>query len=214
MPMLNGMAHMPVLDARFGQERVLGGTCFISSVRDPDGTIRHLNERDGFFYGDRFEPESAKMLAIHAALDGANFEARLRPVILQDMWQKWSYLATLAGITCLMRANLGDVVAVGSREITLRHYAECVSVAAAEGYPPSAEFLAHQQGILTRPGSTMTASMLRDLEDGSPVEVHQILGDLLDRARRHGLATPLLEVSHAHVRCYEERRRREAAQPL
>ena len=50
--------------------------------------------------------------------------------------------------------------------------------------------------------------MLRDLEDGAPVESQQILGDLLDYGHRHGLATPILEIAFTHVRCYEERRRR------
>jgi len=213
MPMLNGMAHMPALDRRFGPERVLGGTCFISSVREADGTIRHLNDRDEFLFGNRFEPSSEKMLAIHAALGGAHFSAQLRPVILRDMWEKWSFLAALAGITCLMRANVGEIAAVGSAALTAQLFAECVAIAAAEGYQPAPAFIERQRSILTDPASTMTASMLRDLEGGSAVESQQILGDLLERGQRHKLATPLLEVAHAHVRCYEERRKRERAQP-
>jgi 2-dehydropantoate 2-reductase len=212
LPMLNGMAHVPVLDARFGRDHVLGGTCFISSVRDADGTIRHLNDRDGFFFGDRFAPGSPRMDAIAASMADANFDARLRPVILQDMWEKWSYLATLAGISCLMRTTLGDVVATGNAGLTLRFYAECTAIAAAEGYAPSAKFLEKQQALLTLPGSTMTASMLRDLEEGAPVESHQILEDLLDRGRAHRVSAPLLEIALAHVRCYEARRRRELAE--
>jgi 2-dehydropantoate 2-reductase len=208
MPMLNGMAHMPLLDERFGRERVLGGTCFISAVRDPDGSIRHLNDRDGFFFGHRDDPASPRMQQVEAAMAGANFNAQLRPVILQDMWEKWSFLATLAGLTCMMRATIGDIVAVDPT-LPGRFYTECAAIAAAEGYTPAPAFYEKQLGIMTRPGSPFTASMLRDLEDGAPVEAHQILGDLLDRGRSHGLSTPLLQIAHTHVRCYEERRKRE-----
>jgi 2-dehydropantoate 2-reductase len=31
VPLLNGMRHLDVLDARFGANRVLGGACFISA---------------------------------------------------------------------------------------------------------------------------------------------------------------------------------------
>jgi 2-dehydropantoate 2-reductase len=209
LPMLNGMAHMPVLDARFGAERVMGGTCFISAVREKDGTIRHLNDREGLFFGHRTEPGSAAMRAIEAALTNANFDGQLRPVILQDMWNKWGFLATLAGITCLMRATIGDIEAVGAAHSSSQLYTECVSVASAAGYPPPAAFEEKHRGILTRPGSSMTASMLRDLEDNAPIESHQILGDLLDHARKHSLETPLLALAHTHVRAYEQRRLRE-----
>jgi 2-dehydropantoate 2-reductase len=208
--MLNGMAHMPALDARFGGEKVMGGTCFISSVREADGTIRHLNDREGLFFGHRADPASPAMQRIEAALTNANFDGRLRSVILQDMWDKWGFLATLAGISCLLRATIGDIEAIGAAHVSSALYTECVSIAAAEGYPPAAAFEEKHRGILTRPGSSMTASMLRDLEANAPVESHQILGDLLDRARKHALSTPLLALAHTHVRCYEQRRQREA----
>src|SRR6267154_1339081 len=37
--------------------------------------------------------------------------------ILQDMWEKWTFIATAAGITCLMRASVGDIVAAGGAPI-------------------------------------------------------------------------------------------------
>ena len=208
LPLLNGMAHLAALDARFGPEHVLGGTCFISSMRDTDGTIRHLNDLAEIVFGDRFVPASPRLDAIHAALDGANFKSSLRADILQRMWDKWGFLATLAGITCMMRASIGDIVAVDPT-LPLRLYAECVSIAVAEGYPPTEQFQERERTRLSLPGSTFTASMLRDLEDGGPVEGQHVLGDLLEHAQRKQLATPLLQLAFTHVRCYEERRRRE-----
>jgi 2-dehydropantoate 2-reductase len=208
LPMLNGMAHMAQLDARFGQERVLGGTCFISAVRDPDGTIRHLNDRDGLFFGDRNDPASDRMEQLKATMAGCNFTSQLRPVILQDMWEKWSFLATLAGATCLMRATLGDIQSVDAT-FAVRMYAECCDIAAAAGFSPALEFRTVHRSILSKPGSNLTASMLRDLEDGAAVESHQILGDLLGYGSRYGIASPLLQVAHNHVRCYQLRRLRQ-----
>ena len=207
IPMLNGMAHMAALDARFGAEHVLGGACFISATRDADGTIRHLNDLAEIVYGDRFVATSPRLEAVQAALDNANFKALLRPNIMQRMWDKWGFLATAAGITCLMRATIGDIAAADPT-IALRLYAECTSIATAEGFPPSAKVLERECARISQPGSLFTASMLRDLEDGSQVEGQQILGDLLEYGRKHKLATPILEIAFTHVRCYEERRRR------
>jgi 2-dehydropantoate 2-reductase len=212
LPMLNGMAHMPLLDRRFGAQHVLGGTCFISAVRDADGTVRHLNNLDAVLFGDRFAPDSPRIKAIAAALGDANFSAQLRPIILQDMWDKWSFIAALAGATCLMRASIGDIEAVGGNPFTLGLYDECMAVAAAEGYGATPAFMEERKVILSARGSKWTSSMLRDLEEGGRIEAQQIIGDLLDHARRHKLATPLLQVVDTHVRCYEVRKNREAEQ--
>jgi len=208
LPLLNGMAHLAALDARFGRERVLGGTCFISAMRDADGTIRHLNDLHEIVFGDRFVARSPRLDAVNAALGDANFTATLEPGILHRTWDKWGFLAAAAGITCLMRAAIGDIVAVDPT-LASRLYDECAAIAAAQGYPPADDVRLRERGRLSTPRSVFTASMLRDLEAGAPVESQQILGDLLEYARRSQIATPLLEIAYTHVRCYEERRKRE-----
>ncbi len=209
LPLLNGMAHMDTLDARFGRSRVLGGGCLISATRDADGAIRHLGQPDQLFFGDRDEPESERVQGIAAELMGSGFDAALRTDILQAMWEKWSFIATSAGITCLMRAAVGDLVAAGAEHFAMQLFAENTSISAAEGFPPSNDLIKRANGMLRQAGSLFTASMLRDLEAGAPIEAKQIVGDLLAIGRRRGLATPLLEVVLANLRCYEERRKRE-----
>ena len=44
--------------------------------------------------------------------------SRLSTAILQEMWEKWVFIATIAGITCLMRATVGDIVAAGGAALT------------------------------------------------------------------------------------------------
>jgi 2-dehydropantoate 2-reductase len=211
LPLLNGMAHMAKLDERFGRGRVLGGDCYISAVRDADGTIRHMGQPDLIEWGDRDEPDGARALAIEAALSGAGFAVKRMPNILQAMWEKWSLIGSTAGITCLMRASLGDLVATGHEELAMRLFAENTAIAAAEGFVAGAEALRRADKMFHEKGSTFMASMLRDIEAGNPIEAQQIVGDLLEYGRKRGLATPLLEVVFANLRCYEERRKRELA---
>jgi 2-dehydropantoate 2-reductase len=45
--------------------------------------------------------------------------------------------------------------------------------------------------------------MLRDIERGAPTEGEHILGDMLARATRAGVETPVLEIALTHVRAYE-----------
>src|SRR5690349_21850600 len=42
LPLLNGMAHLEALDARFGAAQVLGGLCFVAATLTADGTVQQL----------------------------------------------------------------------------------------------------------------------------------------------------------------------------
>jgi 2-dehydropantoate 2-reductase len=209
LPLLNGMAHMAKLDARFGRKRVLGGMCFISATRDADGTVRHLGQPDRLVFGDRDQPASERMQRVAAVMCGAGFDAALVTDIEQQMWDKWCFIAASAGITCLMRAAIGDLVAAGVEGLAMQLLAENGAIAAACGHPLGAELKGRANTMFHQKGSLFMASMLRDLEAGKPIEAQHIVGDLLEHGQAKGITTPLLEVVFANLRCYEERRSRE-----
>jgi 2-dehydropantoate 2-reductase len=87
--------------------------------------------------------------------------------------------------------------------------AECASVAKAEGFATPEPVLQNYRGMLTLKGSLISASMLRDVESGGQAEGDHILGVLLERAQKAGVATPLLEVAAAHLETYAARRKRQ-----
>jgi 2-dehydropantoate 2-reductase len=60
--------------------------------------------------------------------------------------------------------------------------------------------------MLTQAGSTVTASMLRDLEAGQRIEGAHIVGDMRLRAHAAGAAVPLLDLAWVHLQAYEQRR--------
>ncbi len=210
LPLLNGMRHLDALAGRFGQKRVLGGQCVISSTLDADGAIVHLNDLHALSFGELDGSRSPRIEAIASALLNAGFDARLSDAIRQEMWEKWVFIASAAGIGCLMRASVGDYVAAGASELATRLLGECSAIAAGEGYPPRAAALDRARAILTAPGSPLKPSMLRDIEGAMPVEGDQILGDLLRRAAKPD-QSPLLGVATLHVKAYEAQRTRGAA---
>ena len=62
--------------------------------------------------------------------------------------------------------------------------------------------------MLTTTGSPLTASMLRDIERGAPIEADHILGDLLNRGGSNSKAGSLLNIAFRHAKAYEARRAR------
>jgi 2-dehydropantoate 2-reductase len=209
LPLLNGMRHLDLLDARFGAGHVLGGQCVIAATLDADGAVRHLNASHSLTFGERDGSRSARIEQVAQAMANVRFEPRLSTTILQDMWDKWVFLASLAGITCLMRAPVGDIVAApGGKQATLALLDDGRHVAEAHGHAPGETVLQRAHSVLTEQGSTLTASMLRDLEQGGPIEADHVVGDLLARGEAAGLDLPMLRVAYAHLKAYEARRAR------
>lgn len=207
LPLLNGMAHLAVLDRHFGAARVLGGLSNISAVRTPEGRIDHLNRLHTLHFGAR--APGLDLAPVADALLHANFDAELRPDITQDMWDKWVTIATAAGATCLLRGTVGDIIAAEAVWVVDAITAEAAGVAAAEGYPISPDMRAEIHDKFSRAGSPFTASMLRDLESGGRVERQQVFGELLEMAEKHSIPTPILSLVNAHLAAYEMRRERE-----
>lgn len=206
LPLLNGMRHLEILAGRFGEESVIGGVCFIASEVDSEGRIVQLTDIHRLVYGERKGGNSPRVSALDEALQGALFEARTSANILQDMWEKWVLLASLGAATCLMRGNIGEIEAVpGGADLARAILGECSAISAACGYSPGATFLVRTEKVLTTPRSTLTSSMYRDMSKNAPVEVDQILGDLLERGRKFAITTPLLEAACANLRIYQGR---------
>jgi 2-dehydropantoate 2-reductase len=127
------------------------------------------------------------------------------------MWEKWVFIATSAGITSLMRAAVGDIVAADAAGLATALLDECRAIAARHGHPPREPSTQRSRTMLTAAGSRLTASMLRDIERGAPIEAWHIVGDLLRRGGDNGDHSPLLRIVYAHLKAYEARRTREAA---
>ncbi|HET7064077.1 MAG TPA: 2-dehydropantoate 2-reductase [Rudaea sp.] len=215
LPVLNGMRHLDVLDARFGRQRVLGGQCIIAATLDERGAIVHLNDAHSLTFGERDGGLSDRVRAIAEAMSGARFDARPSEQATQEMWEKWTALATLAASTCLMRAAIGDILAApAGQSVICGLLSECASIAEANGHAPRAAFIDKMRAALLEHGSTLTASMLRDVERNGPTEADHIIGDLLARRPKSagsGSAPSLLQLAYSHLKAYDARRARSAA---
>jgi len=209
LPLLNGLRHLDVLDARFGAQRVLGGLARISSTLDADGRIHQLGTFNALAFGSRSRGPETKIEEIADTLRVPGFDAHLSADILHEMWEKWVFIAAAAATTSLMRATVGDIVAAGAQDIPSGLLQECSAIAAANGFVPREAAMNTGLSILTAPGSLFTASMLRDIEQGGRIEADHIVGDLLRRLPTT-VHAPLLATAYAHLKAYEARRKREA----
>ena len=138
VPMLNGMRHLESIAAALRRDALVGGLCRIAAALDDQGDVVHLSQFHDLVYGEMNGVRSERIEQLDAVMRNAGFDARLSPAIEQEMWDKWMMLASLAGVTCLMRGSIGDIVgAPGGVEFVDRFFDEVVAIATAHGHAPS-----------------------------------------------------------------------------
>lgn len=204
LPILNGVAHLDLLQRRFPGAVILGGLTHGALTLRADGVIDHLSPFFSVTLGlaprgrDTIADDFVTMFSSNGA------DARGSDHILQDMWNKFVFLTTLAAATCLMRASVGTILATDDgRAVMTELYDECLSVARAEGFPPDDADMSPYEKSLLETGSPLTASMLRDIVNGFHTEADHIVGDMLARARQHDIPAPILRLAYTHLQCHE-----------
>ena len=203
VPFLNGLAHLAVLNKRFGESAVLGGVIVIATQLNSEGDIVQLSPPASLVIGTQDGIRATRLQAVFEQLSGAGFDASISDEIIARMWQKWVFVATIGALTCLMRGTVGEIVAVpGGRDLGPAMLAEATAVAAAAGYPIPADAIESTTRMITQPGSPVNSSLSRDVAEGRPAEVEQVLADLARRGAGHGVKTPLFDLATMQLRIY------------
>jgi 2-dehydropantoate 2-reductase len=183
IPLLNGMRHLDVLENRFSASNLLGGQCAIAATLNAQREVVQLAPMQSLGFGERDGTMSDRVKALAGIMAKGNFGAAASETIMHDMWEKWVFLATIAGATSAMRSAVGPIVsAPGGRDFILGVRDEISAIATANGYAPRPAFLERTDAMLTATDSKLTASMFRDIQNSAPIEADQIIGDLIARA--------------------------------
>lgn len=212
LPLLNGISHLDTLDAAFGKNRVMGGACQIAATLTQDGVVKAMTPAHTIIWGARDAAQVALAQKLGDAFVKTAVDWKVSNDIMLDMWEKVTFLCTLAGMTCLMRASVGDILAAPHGHSLIRRYFDsCVAIATQEGFALRPSVIERFQTMLSAKGSPLNASMLRDIENKLPVEADHVVGFMLNKARRHGIDDQMLTLAYTHLKAYEARRARQAA---
>jgi 2-dehydropantoate 2-reductase len=212
LPLLNGIAHIERLIAAFGAARIAGGSCAIPATLTAEGEVVQLGAFHRIVFG-RLPGTSAdaqpKLEVLRDRYAATPVPVELSDDMMTALWEKFVGLATLAAMTCLMRASVGDILHTeDGAALAGETFEACRRTAAAAGHPPGEAALANFRGMLGDRASTLTASMLRDLEAGGRTEGAHIVGDMLHRARAAGIDPGPLRAAWCHLQSAERIRSR------
>ncbi|QXG55842.1 ketopantoate reductase family protein [Pantoea jilinensis] len=203
MPILNGMRHIATLQQCFGEDKVIGGLCKINATLGDQGEVIQMTPLHQLLYGALDGNNDARLQRVDAALRDCQVDTLFSDNIMHELWEKWLLLSTLGAVCCLARGNTQQILTSRGGEALLQGvFTEILSVITAEGYQPRPAVTARIFELLNNPATPMTSSMYRDLTQGSDIEADQVIGDLLLRAKRNGLATPLLNAVDVNLQVY------------
>jgi len=200
IPFLNGLNHIQLLDEKFGRDRVMGGVAQIAGTITKTGAVKQLTELATMTIGPRAQAHTDLAKQLYALCENAKFDRVYSENIEQSLWDKWIYLATLAAMTTLFRGAVGDIVAAPwGAEMMTKCFGETCAIAQAHGFPMRESARERSVGLLTKPGSGFTASMLRDLRNGNMTEHDHILGAMVNKGIEKGVPCDLLKAAHTQL---------------
>lgn len=207
LPILNGMAHIDRLTERFGTQAVIGGLCKCSTTLGEAGEILQLNPMQDLTYGELDGSQSDRIQRLDGFMKGAGFNARLSADIALEMWEKWFFLSSLAGSTCLLRGDTGQINAAPSGTDAVHAIIdEAAAIISAVGIAPRPDYVAGTRAQLTNTEAPLSSSMFRDMQAGLAVEADAIIGDLVHRAKAASLPAPLMTAAFVNLALYDAAR--------
>jgi 2-dehydropantoate 2-reductase len=206
LPFLNGLAHIEQLDRLFGRERVIGGIAHIAATITETGAVKQLTDLHVLTVGARTPSQEAVAKEFYGLCQKTDFNAVYSDNIEQALWDKWTFLSTLAGMTTLCNGSIGEIITTPYGEaLTNTMYQQCCAIAEAHGYAIADGVQTKSIEMLTLAGSPMTASMLRDLNAGNKTEHAHILLEMINKAQSKQLDCDLIKMAYTHIELIQRR---------
>ncbi len=204
----NGVDSTNEVAALVGEEPVLGGTTYIATALAGPGLIEQTGTHRRVVFGEVFGPlprMTARVQAIHEALAGADIQSQAVEDGRVPIWEKFIFLAALAGFTGATRLPIGPVWGDPLlRAQFLDAAREVDRLARAEGVKVAADRVDQIPAYVEAIPGTMRSSLLIDLAQGKKIEVEALLGSVVRRAARVGVPVPIISTLYAVLKPYAE----------
>src|SRR5579859_4790969 len=180
VPLLNGVDHVAVLRARYGNDRVVPATIAVEAERTAPG---RFIQRSPFVRLNMAASGEPLLGNIVGQLRNLGFTGQFIPNEQTLLWSKLSFLAPFALVSSASGMNAGEILASAAwKQKLMSAVAETRAVAIASGAEiDEAQFQAVLAGAL--PG--MRSSMQKDLAAGRPLELDAIGGPIVRGGQRH-----------------------------
>jgi 2-dehydropantoate 2-reductase len=200
----NGIDNEEKISARIGLGHVLGGVSFILTHIAEPGVVEQTGSVQRIVFGELDGSSSERTEALVAEFERANIETEVSDDVQAVLWDKYAYLCALAGLTAATRLSIDQLLSVAeTRELFRRMMGEVVEVARAEGVELPSDLVDQKTAFSEQLAPGSFSSLYHDLTSGRRLELDALHGELIRRARRHGIGVPVSETIYSLLRPWE-----------
>lgn len=202
----NGVDNEEKLARVIGSDRVVGGVAFIMSTIAEPGTIEHVGTLARIVFGEMNGVASDRTERFLSLCRDARIEAEISSDIRSVLWNKFTFICALAGMTATVRLPLGDIRECReSLEMAKNIMREVIAVAAAENVTLSPNTVDNATGLAMKMDPGTFSSLHYDMTQGKPMELEALHGTAVRLARKHHLAAPMCEAVYAILKPWSDR---------
>ncbi len=202
----NGVDSAGDVAAVAGEERTLGGTTYIATALESPGLIVQTGTHRRILFGEVFGvlPRlSDRVNRIAEAFAGADIEGGAVGDGRVPIWEKFVFLASLAGFTGASRLPIGPVWGDAfTRAQFLAGCREIEAVARAEGVPVAHDVVDRIIPYIDAIPGSMRSSLLIDLQQGKRIEVEALQGTVVRRGAARGVPTPIMSTLYSVLKLH------------
>jgi 2-dehydropantoate 2-reductase len=200
----NGIGTEERIDEILGEGHAIGGIAYAPLALEAPGIIRHEGDFARITIGEMSGSRSSRLDEFLTACQQAGIEVEASANIEKDLWDKFVFLASFAGITCLTRQPCrvlqDDEKAF---ELFVASLKEAVAVAAAEGVSLDEGIIERYSGFVRKMAPDAQSSMLTDLQAGKPLENEWFAGKIVELGQQHKIPTPINQAYFVSMRPYQ-----------
>lgn len=208
VPMQNGVEASEVLARSLGEDRVIGGVARLISWQERPGEVRWIGRWPSLTIGGLRPGQADAVEACAAALRAGAIEVLVTDAIERARWLKLLFIAPLGAVGAVERAPVGVFrTQPRARAFLDATMHEIAAVATARGVDVTEEDIAAAMERIDELPESSTSSMHRDIVDGKPSELHELIGAVVRLGRQAQVATPASAELYAELEPLERRAR-------
>jgi 2-dehydropantoate 2-reductase len=200
----NGVDSAEEVAGVAGEARTLGGATYIATALDAPGVIVQTGTHRRIAFGEVFGslPRiSERVAALQLALASADIQAEAVGDGRVPVWEKFIFLAPLAGFTGACQLPIGRVWTDSvTRAQFLEACREIERLAHAEGVPVAADVVDRIPAYVESIPGTMRSSLLIDLSQGKRLETEALQGAAVRRSEQARVPAPIMKTLYAVLR--------------
>ena len=200
----NGMDSYQSITRLLRIQDPLPGAAYIEASVQSPGIIRQSGTVVKIVFGELNGTLSSRGTEIQKVLSDSGIDTQFTTDILKTLWTKFLFISTMAGITCLTRETLAQLVPKEDwPNIIIDCMKEIEAVGRRNNINLENDVVKTTMDYITESLENMQASMHTDLMAGRPLELDALNGAVVRAGKLADIPTPINSLIYAMLKPYE-----------